>query len=727
MDHKLSVIMPCYNCVTTLKEAVDSVFTQNFVIPFEIVMVDDGSADGTRQLMEDLAKIHPEIKCFYHEKNQGGGATRNTAVEKTSGDVIFCLDSDDILSPGVLPKMIKYLDKKNCDGVIFEKSKYFLRNPKKVSASAFNIVSNDNVVIDDLFKTNTGILTMVNFLYTKKAFQSVGGYPIHHGFDTQGFGFDFLAKGLKVFICPDTSYFHRQSKSMNSYFQRVYKGGLLSRNSYLIFENAMYLFSPQIRRVIMEFDMFNNTKLNDKNLKAKLDILYSDLKDAFFIDNKERYLTENGSELFFEDHKDSDKPEDIFCLGIYYYKMGNFEKALEFFTKLLKLGVNSKIIYYNILRSSVSISSKQGKGKVEEEAVALVQSLLFKKQKLNYFLFLLAPIYTKIIKIFKKPAGVRKRVVILWHNGGRLANQLWLFISVYAYCLEMGYKLENHCFFEYSRYFRFPVGNRLIDYLFFKSHNFLKTNLPRKLFVNQHNYFFRWYYKVYERLIRWFYKDSVIYAEHDKEAKECYLKPTKDPDDRFDKFEESKKTKIYLHGWLFRNPVGIEKYRNEIVRYFRPVEAITAKVDNFLIGLSEKYETIVGVHIRQGDYQKEFAGGKFYLSNEEVNTVLNQYLKFAKKRSEDVCFVICSDGLVDLNLFSGLNAVKTDFSPVEDLYLLSQTSTIIGSDSTFGVFASYYGNVPLVVMKKDGIDWDYYLDKKKYFENKYSSFYLYER
>ena len=45
-----------------------------------------------------------------------------------------------------------------------------------------------------------------------------------------------------------------------------------------------------------------------------------------------------------------------------------------------------------------------------------------------------------------------KKIIILWHNGGRLANQLWLYISVYAYALEKKYDLENHTFFEYSEY-----------------------------------------------------------------------------------------------------------------------------------------------------------------------------------------------------------------------------------------------------------------------------------
>ena len=61
-----------------------------------------------------------------------------------------------------------------------------------------------------------------------------------------------------------------------------------------------------------------------------------------------------------------------------------------------------------------------------------------------------------------------KKVIILQHNGGRLANQLWPFVSIYAYCLENNFELDNYCFFEYTRYFSIKIQNRLIDWVFFK-------------------------------------------------------------------------------------------------------------------------------------------------------------------------------------------------------------------------------------------------------------------
>lgn len=313
-----------------------------------------------------------------------------------------------------------------------------------------------------------------------------------------------------------------------------------------------------------------------------------------------------------------------------------------------------------------------------------------------------------------------KKVVILWHNGGRMANQLWLFVSVFAYCLEMGYRLENHCFFEYARYFNFGSNNVVIDILFFKSYVWLKKILPKVFFRNQHDYFFRWYYKIYVKIVERLCGSSVIYADHEKGGGMYYLRPSTKPNIELENFERKKSGKVFFYGWLFRNPVGIEKYRKEIVEYFRPKKQVVNKVNDFVGGLRGRYSTIVGVHMRRGDYEKDFHNGRLFFCEDEVKVFLEDYLLFSHKERASVCFMVCSDGQVDLDKFAKLNVVKTNFGEAEDLYALSQTDIVIGSDSTFGAFASYYGDIPFIVFKKDGVDWSYYYNKEGYFENKYS-------
>ena len=84
---ELSIIIPCYNCENTLREAVESCYIQGFrEDEFEIVMVNDDSKDATSLVMKELASEHSNIRTHYHDTNQGGGATRNTATKISSSE-----------------------------------------------------------------------------------------------------------------------------------------------------------------------------------------------------------------------------------------------------------------------------------------------------------------------------------------------------------------------------------------------------------------------------------------------------------------------------------------------------------------------------------------------------------------------------------------------------------------------------------------------------------------
>jgi hypothetical protein len=86
---------------------------------------------------------------------------------------------------------------------------------------------------------------------------------------------------------------------------------------------------------------------------------------------------------------------------------------------------------------------------------------------------------------------------------------------------------------------------------------------------------------------------------------------------------------------------------------------------------------------------------------------------------KETVFLITSDGPIDPHLFFDLETHISQENAVTDLFLLASTLAIIGSDSSFGHFASWYGNIPHIVLKKQAIDWEYYKDKDKYFVNKY--------
>lgn len=100
---KLSVIMPVYNEIGTIETILSRV--QNVPVEKEIVIVDDGSTDGTREILSGLDA--PNIRVHFHEKNQGKGAAIRTALGFVTGDMVIIQDADLEYSPEEYPALIK--------------------------------------------------------------------------------------------------------------------------------------------------------------------------------------------------------------------------------------------------------------------------------------------------------------------------------------------------------------------------------------------------------------------------------------------------------------------------------------------------------------------------------------------------------------------------------------------------------------------------------------------
>lgn len=91
---KLSIIIPVYNEVRTLDQLLARVDEVDVGMDKELVLVDDGSTDGTRDLFPALKQKYPSITVILHEKNQGKGAALRTGLTQASGDILLIQDAD---------------------------------------------------------------------------------------------------------------------------------------------------------------------------------------------------------------------------------------------------------------------------------------------------------------------------------------------------------------------------------------------------------------------------------------------------------------------------------------------------------------------------------------------------------------------------------------------------------------------------------------------------------
>jgi hypothetical protein len=110
----LSVILPVYNGLAYLEPAVRSVLDQSFG-DFELIVIDDGSSDGSGQWLRSLKD--PRLRCFTQE-NRGLAATLNRAIELSSGSYIARMDQDDICLPGRFRKQLDFLEANPAVGLL---------------------------------------------------------------------------------------------------------------------------------------------------------------------------------------------------------------------------------------------------------------------------------------------------------------------------------------------------------------------------------------------------------------------------------------------------------------------------------------------------------------------------------------------------------------------------------------------------------------------------------
>ena len=103
---KLTVIIPCYNEESTVKEII-SLVKINISKNDEIIIVDDASTDNTRNFIEELSHENENISPVFHKNNQGKGASIRSGIQIARGDIVIIQDADMEYDPADYKKLIK--------------------------------------------------------------------------------------------------------------------------------------------------------------------------------------------------------------------------------------------------------------------------------------------------------------------------------------------------------------------------------------------------------------------------------------------------------------------------------------------------------------------------------------------------------------------------------------------------------------------------------------------
>ncbi len=138
---KISVIIPVYNSERYLNKCLDSVFDQSFS-DFEVIIVNDGSPDGSQNIIDAYKERYPNKIIALRQENAGQAAARNKGLDIAQGEYIFFVDSDDYLHPEAFEKTYSYADANDLDIVCFN---YYRVNSSTISEYNYRIFNSDSI------------------------------------------------------------------------------------------------------------------------------------------------------------------------------------------------------------------------------------------------------------------------------------------------------------------------------------------------------------------------------------------------------------------------------------------------------------------------------------------------------------------------------------------------------------------------------------------------------
>jgi glycosyltransferase involved in cell wall biosynthesis len=165
---KVSVIMSVYNCEKYLRETIDSVLNQTLK-DFEFIIVNDGSTDNTREILESYSDGRMHI---VNQRNLGISRAKNRAIALSSGEYVAIIDADDIWLPEKLEKQVNFLDEHSDIGLVGTATSVI--DKKKRIMGTLRIVESNEAIQDALLKDNC--FSHSSIMLRKSIFEKVDYY-----------------------------------------------------------------------------------------------------------------------------------------------------------------------------------------------------------------------------------------------------------------------------------------------------------------------------------------------------------------------------------------------------------------------------------------------------------------------------------------------------------------------------------------------------------------------
>lgn len=224
---KVSVIIPSYNHKQFIEKTIESVIGQNYP-DMELIVIDDGSRDGTPELLKKLEEKF-NFKLILKE-NEGVCATLNRGLKEAKGDFITFIASDDYMSENRLVEQVQFL--KNHDNVEVVAGAVTLVNVNNNILSTKIPLVRGYVTFDDILKRN--VVSAPTAMFRKSVFQKYGLYPEDYAFEDYYMWLKILSSGGKIYnVDSSWAYYRINETNFEKRFLWYYKGFVQALTDYL--------------------------------------------------------------------------------------------------------------------------------------------------------------------------------------------------------------------------------------------------------------------------------------------------------------------------------------------------------------------------------------------------------------------------------------------------------------------------------------------------------------
>lgn len=224
MDAPLvSIVIPCYNVKKYLRDAVESAVQQTYR-NIEIILVDDGSTDGTTELCDSFGEEYDNVSVI-HKENGGLSSARNAGMTKSKGEFLYFLDSDDFISDITIESLVRKMQRNDLDTILFGSSNVN-ENGKPIDEEPIMQETDDRIYRGieayEAFLNKDIYAACVPFHFYKRAFLNEFSLTFEDGIIHEDEYFSFSVYRFARRIMWENE---------NYYFRRIREGSIMSSDS----------------------------------------------------------------------------------------------------------------------------------------------------------------------------------------------------------------------------------------------------------------------------------------------------------------------------------------------------------------------------------------------------------------------------------------------------------------------------------------------------------------